>query len=177
MFFKNDIVMLKNNLKTNKTHNKILKCISDEFIDESGASYIYVDTIDKPILTNDIIKYRTVYKITDNEWYVTPWSLEDTIIWYSKKFESIIDIKYVVECDLETTGMWILNTDEEIKQLIGDSEYYSPTNNNRWTSEPSIGDLIKDYDGSIYKFTAFKDVIKEFFDNEPLLEPELIATL
>lgn len=73
--------------------------------------------------------------------------------------------------------MWIINKNEEENKLIGDLEYYSPTNNKPWISKPSVSDLMKDYDGTIHKFTAFKDVIEKFFNTEPLLEPELIATL
>lgn len=41
MFFKNEIVILKNNSKADELRNKFLKCSSDEFTDKSGMSYIH----------------------------------------------------------------------------------------------------------------------------------------
>lgn len=121
-------------------------------------------------------KYSEVYKLNDYDYYITPWDLEDTIDWYNEEYEDEISIDDIEICNLDSEGMWVETTDSNDIDRLGESDELISTYTKEGISIPEFGDLMRGYDGAIYKFTSYREVInKNYIDNE-LSEPEVIAS-
>lgn len=119
----------------------------------------------------------TVYKMNDYEWYITPWNLEDTLKWYNKEFEDDLTKEDIEECNLDTEGMWWETKDRNDIERLGNADEIigiekTPKGTKR---KVHFGNLMR-HEGMICKYTSFREVIKNNYLNEPLKEPEVIAS-
>jgi hypothetical protein len=121
-------------------------------------------------------KYRAVYKLNDYEWYVTSWYLEDVLEWYNKEFDELSEDD-IERCDIDLQGMWWITKDKEDIERLGDSDEFIHIEKTDKGTRRNVqfGDLMKK-DGAVYKYTSFREVIKNNYLDEPLSEPEVIAS-
>lgn len=183
MLKKHERVLMKNCVGARRKPNKIWECITDEYENQYKEKVVKLkdcDTEEFPVKMLE--KYREVYKLNDYEWYVTSWSLEDTVNWYNSQFSDNIDINEVASISInkDTEGLWIETKEECDKERLGNSDEITSTiinKDGKRVQSTGIGDLISFTEGEILKYTSFNDVIKEHYTENPLKEPELIATL
>lgn len=180
MLKKGEKVLMKNCVGARREPSRIWECITDEYEDKYKEKTVKLKDCDiEEFPVKMLEKYRAVYKLNDYEWYVTSWNLADTINWYNKQFEDEIDIDYIEAIDVEKEGMWIETTDSKDFNILGDSDELVSTkinNDGKRLKAPKFGDLMKGFEGQVLKFTSFKDVIKKHYLENPLKEPELIAS-
>lgn len=181
MFKKGEKVLIKKHTNLLYEPNKIWECETDEYKTTSNDKVVklkgYTDT---EISITLLEPYRAVYKLNDYDWYITSWTLEDTIKWYNEHHESSICIHDIDIYNIDNEGMWVETTESndisnlknaEILPTLIDDQYgkrYPPV---------KFGDLTKGENGSVFKFKSFKDVINDYYLDAPILEPELIASI
>lgn len=180
MFKKGEMVLMKNCVGALRQPNKLWECESDEFKTKYKESAIKLkDCYTMEFPTNMLEKYRAVYKLNDYEWYITSWYLEDTLKWYINEFGDEITEEDVELCDIDKKGMWIETTDNNDILKLGDSDELISTKvdkHGKRITVPKFGDLMRGYDGLVFKFTSFRDVINKNYMDNPLKEPEVIAS-
>ncbi|WP_252251274.1 hypothetical protein [Clostridium sp. VAP52] len=118
-----------------------------------------------------------VYKLNDYEWYITPWDLEDTLKWYNEEYEDNVIKEDIIESNLDTEGMWWETEDKnDIEKLGNYDEIIGVEKTSEGTKRKIyFGNLMRK-DGEIYKYIPFREVIKNYYLNAILTEPEVIAT-
>lgn len=180
MLKKGEKVLMKNCVGARREPNKIWECETDEYENKYKEKVVKLkncDTEEFPI--NMLEKYRAIYKLNDYEWYVTSWSLEDVINWYNNQFEDNINADEVILSNITEEGLWIETTNIEDSNRLGDSDElvsFKIDKNGKKNKTPKFGDLMKGHEGQILKFTSFEEVIEKYYLENPLTEPELIAS-
>ncbi|WP_252225180.1 MULTISPECIES: hypothetical protein [unclassified Clostridium] len=118
-----------------------------------------------------------VYKLNDYEWYITPWNITDTLKWYNEEFEDNIIKEDIIESNLNTEGMWWETEDKNDIERLGDYDEIIGIEKTLEGTKRKIcfGNLMRK-EGEIYKYIPFREVIKHYYLNSILTEPEVIAT-
>lgn len=179
MFKKGERVLLKKCVGALREPNKIMECETDEYETKYKSSVVKLKGCEVEFPIEMIKKHRVVYKMNDYEWYITSLSLKDTVDWYNKEFEDDIGVEEIEICDLDNEGMWIETTDDADIIKLGDSDELVSTKIDEYGKrvlDTKFGDLMRSHDGLICKFTSYREVINKSYMDNPLLEPEVIAT-
>lgn len=183
MFKKGESVLMRRCVGARKEPNKIWVCETDEYENKYKEIVVRLKDCDlEEFPTDRLEKYRAIYKLNDYEWYITPWDITDTVNWYNGQFEDNITIDEVelISIEKENEGLWMETADTEDINKLGDSDELVSTvinTDGKRIIKPKVGNLMKGLDGQILKFTSFKDVVEKYYLENPLKEPELIASI
>lgn len=179
MIKKGEMVTMHNCVGAINYPNRIWKVEVNEHTDNYGQQVVGLeDDEGRSFPVKFLNKYRAVYKLNDYEWYITSWSLKDTLDWYNKEFEDELTGDDIEECNLDLEGMWWETKDKNDIELLGDSDelIHIEKIDNETMKKVQFGDLMR-HDGLICKYTSFREVIKNNYLDEPLNEPEVIASI
>lgn len=115
--------------------------------------------------------------MNDYEWWVSKLNKRETLDFYLKEMgidEKDNSLEDIMECNIDTEGMWWETTEEEDIRKLGDSDElvsYEDAFKGKKRS-PKFGDLWR-FGSEIYKFTPFREVIAQM---EECNEPYMIAS-
>lgn len=108
-----------------------------------------------------------VYKMNDYEWWASKLNKRETLDFYLKETgldEDENPLEDIIECDIDTEGMWWETKDIEDIEKLGDADEIISyeTIDGKKVRKTKFGDLTRMFgSGEIHKFISFREAIEK----------------